>query len=115
MDVSITGGGLAIAMALIVVGILAFIVVMRNIYSKRATEGLTDSDSGSSLTSRTKYAGADAFKYSGTYFNLGLALAVGLTVLAFGWTQYEEEIYIPDDALELPDEIEVEPPRTAEP
>jgi len=115
MDVSITGGGLATAVSLIAVSIVAFILIMRNIYSNRAKAGLAQSDPGSSLTSRTKYAGADAFKYSGTYFNLGLALAVGLTVLAFGWTQYEEEIYIPDDALELPDEIEVEPPRTAEP
>ena len=115
MDVSITGEGLAIAVALIAVGVIAFILVMRSIYSNRAKAGLAQSDPGSSLTSRTKYAGADVFKYSGTYFNLGLALAVGLTVLAFGWTQYEEQIYIPDDALELPDEIEVEPPRTAEP
>lgn len=115
MDVSIPGGALAITVALIAVGIFAFIVIMRNIYAKRAETGLGQSEQGSSLASRAKYPGADVFQYSGTFFNLGLALSLALTVLAFGWTQYDAEIYIPDDALELPDEIEVEPPRTAEP
>ncbi|HKK78536.1 MAG TPA: hypothetical protein VJ933_02860, partial [Phaeodactylibacter sp.] len=114
MDVSITGSVLAMIIGAIIVGIVVFIFLMKGIYSKRSKEGLSQSGEGQSLASRTKYAGADVFRYSGTFFNLGLALAVGITVLAFGWTQYEEQVYIPEGALDVPDEIEVEPPRTAE-
>ena len=37
------------------------------------------------------------------------------TLFAFAATSYDEKVYIPDDALSLDEEIEVEPPRTAEP
>ncbi|MCB0598446.1 MAG: energy transducer TonB, partial [Phaeodactylibacter sp.] len=98
MDVSITGGTLGGLVFAIIAGIIAIIVVMKSVYAQRASKGPQDAASQSSkspLDSRTKYPWADAFKYSGTFFNLGLVLALGLTVLAFGWTQYEEEVYIP--------------------
>ncbi|MCB0587447.1 MAG: energy transducer TonB, partial [Phaeodactylibacter sp.] len=118
MDLSITGGTVAGMLSAIVIGIIAIIVVMRSLYAQRSANVSTDAASQSSkspLDARTKYPWADAFKYSGTFFNLGLALALGLTILAFSWTQYEEEVYIPDDALVFDEEIEIEPPRTAEP
>lgn len=115
MDISITGSVLAIIVGAIAVGVVVFIFLMKSIYSKRSKEGLSQSGDGQPLAARTKYAGADVFRYTSTFFNLGLLLAVGLTVLAFGWTQYEERVDIPEGALDVPDEIEVEPPRTAEP
>ena len=117
MDIAIGGTPLLITMILIIGGILGLIFFMRYNYSKKSQEGASDQDgqSGSPLKGRNKYPFADVFGLSGTFFNLGLALSVGFTILAFSWTQYEADVYIPDDALELDEDIEIEPPRTAEP
>ena len=114
-----TGGTVAGLLSAIIVRVIAIIiVVMKSIYAQRSANVPTDSASQSSkspLDARTKYPWADAFKYSGIFLQPLLALALGLTILAFSWTQYEEEVYIPDDALVFDEEIEIEPPRTAEP
>jgi protein TonB len=46
---------------------------------------------------------------------MGLAVAMGVTLLTISWTQYEKPVYIPDDALLIDETIDIEPPRTAEP
>ena len=116
IDLSIGGTSLVLVLAGVIVLILGMIFLMRSNYAKRSQQGISPSgEAKSPLEGRNKYPGADVFKLSGTFFNLGLALALGLTVLAFSWTQYEDDVYIPDDALELDEEIEIEPPRTAEP
>jgi len=61
-----------------------------------------------------KYPEASAFGMSRTFWLAGLVGALALTVSAFSWTTYEEKIYIPEN-LEIPEDIEMEPPRTAEP
>jgi len=45
----------------------------------------------------------------------GLVASLATTILAFSATTYDDEIFIPDDALELDEDFLVEPPRTAEP
>jgi len=121
VDISLSGGALALTLGLILVAFLALIFVMRNVYKGRTEKALqgeyqdADDANKSYLANRAKYERLDVFGLSSTFFNFGLALAVGLSLLAFGWTQYSKEIYIPDGALELEEEIEVEPPRTAEP
>ena len=118
MDLSVTGGTLAGFLVAITAVVLTLIIVMKSIYTKRsasASAHTMSSASKSPLEARTKYPWADVFKFSGTFFNLGLVLALGLTVLAFSWTQYEDKVFIPDDALAFDEEIEIEPPRTAEP
>jgi periplasmic protein TonB len=67
------------------------------------------------LTGRAKYPEVDGFRLSGTFFNFSLLTAVILILLAFNWTTYPREVYIPEGALDLGDDIEIEPPRTAEP
>ncbi len=119
IDLSVTGSTLLISIGVIVLLILVMILLLRRLYAKRSESGLASQAAGqaskSPLEERAKYRKADVFKHSGTFFNLGLALAVGITVLAFSWTQYEEKVNIPENALEIPEEIQVEPPRTAEP
>ncbi|MGB3545487.1 MAG: energy transducer TonB, partial [Saprospiraceae bacterium] len=119
VDISVTGLVLGLVLVAIVVGIIAMIVVLKNVYKKRTEEGIAgeyrENLSKSPLQNRAKYNRVDVFSLSGTFFNFGLALAFGLALLAFGWTQYEEQIFIPDGAMDIPDEIEMEPPRTAEP
>ena len=45
----------------------------------------------------------------------GLAMALGVALLGLSWTRFDKAVVIPDNAMELDEEIEIEPPRTAEP
>ena len=110
MDISMAGTPLLIALIGIIVLLLALVIAMRSVYSSRSMSGLAERHEGKEATSpseRNKYPEANVFRLSGTFFNLGLALALGLTILAFSWTQYEEEVYIPEGALELDEDIEI--------
>ena len=118
MDIAIPGNMVLLAnfgVLLIIVGIIFF---MKFRYAKSA-KGLTLKHAGASSKSpmdgRTKYREVDIFKKSGMMFNFGLVFALVITILAFSWTSYDEEVNIPDDALEMEEDIEIEPPRTAEP
>jgi protein TonB len=116
MDISVSGGTLAVVFAVILAALAGLIFFMRRLYAGRTEKALSgayqeeDAANTSYLANRAKYESLDVFGLSSTFFNFGLALAVGLSLLAFGWTQYEKAIYIPDGALELEEEIEVEPP-----
>lgn len=103
-------------MAALVIGLILFI---RSSLAQKSAQGLGDkyksSMSAADLEVRNKYPEADVFRLSPTFFNLGLALSVGITVLALGWTQYEKTVDVSQYMDTLEEEIEVEPPRTAEP
>jgi len=68
----------------------------------------------SPLKARAKYPDVDVFRHSGTLFRFGLAAALAMTVLGFSWTNYEKVIDVSQYSLDVDDEIEIEPPRTAE-
>jgi len=103
-------------------GIVAVIFVLiygyRYILKQRFNHDLKEKHAGgfsSPLKGRAKYPDVDSFRSTGVFFKLGLAVALALTLLAMSWTQYETAVYIPDDAMEFDEDIEIEPPRTAEP
>ena len=85
---------------------------------KKAT-GLTAKYKGkqfsSPLVGRVKYPEMDVLNNSRSFFLLGLAFSTALVVGAFGLTTIEKEVYIPDGALEIEEDIEITPPRSAEP
>ena len=111
-----TGTEFATVAVLLVVALIGLIYVMRSYFNKQSSESLAQKYADTpALDVRNKYPEADSFRLSGTFFNLGLAMAIGLAALAFGVTQYEEKVLIPDGALEMDEDIEIEPPRTAEP
>ena len=121
VDLTVAGGtliGMITGMAILVT---ALILIMRTIYSRRSqssdelAEQFMSSPRKSPLQGRNKYPAVDVFGLSGTFFNLGLALAVGLAVLAFSWTQFEKTIDVSEYLEDLEEDIEIEPPRTAEP
>ena len=119
-DLAITGKTLIASIAVIFLGVIALIQIMKMIGRKRAESDLSDSmgagERKSVLAGRNKYPAVDFFKYSSTFANLGLAIALGVTVLLFGWTQYEPKGPDVDlSLLELEEDIEVAPPRTDEP
>ena len=121
LGLALTGTALAIAFAGIFVGLIALVYVMRNVYKNRTEKALQgayaeDPEAQKSyIANRAKYERLDVFGLSSTFFNFGLALAVGLSLLAFGWTQYSKKIDISSYLETLEEEIEMEPPRTAEP
>jgi protein TonB len=108
-----------LAVAGIALAIVAIILVIKAYYRKKSAENLAEQyqEAGLSATlqSRAKYPDVNPFNLSGSVFRFGLVAALGLTLLALSWTQFDEAVYIPDDALEMDEEMEIEPPRTAEP
>ena len=119
MDFSVTASSLGVAFIGIVVLILALIFIVRARIARKSSQSLAEKydrgDEKSVLDVRNKYPEVDVFRLSGTFFNVGLMVSIGLIVLAFSWTTYEKEVIIPTGALEFEEEIEIEPPRTAEP
>jgi len=82
-------------------------------YNSKTSEDLSAGlDQKNSILGRTKYPGVDVFRLSNSFFAFGLVLSLLTCIFAFNWTTYDDVIYIPDDALEMEEEIEVEPPRT---
>ena len=117
MDVAFSASQVLIGFAVLVFIILAMIVVLRRMFSSKEglAEKYADKSWGSPLQARAKYPDVNIFKHSGTIFRFGLAAALALTVLGFSWTNYEKVIDVSQYSLEIEEEIEIEPPRTAEP
>ena len=117
MDIALPASGVLIGFVALILIVLALIFVLRNIFGSK--EGLAekyqDTTWSSPLKARAKYPDVNVFRHSGTLFRFGLAAALGLTVLAFSWTNYEEIVDVSQYSLEIDEEIEIEPPRTAEP
>lgn len=119
MDFSIGGLPLFLVLLVTIVGIIGLIFVMKSVFKKRSESGIAgdykDQASRSPIANRTKYARVDVFSLSPTFFTLGLALSLGLTVLAFAWTKRDDTTVYDTSLLEIEEDIEIEPPRTAEP
>ena len=64
------------------------------------------------LAQRTKYSEVNAFRWSGTLFNLGLATALGMVLLAFSWTSYDTVATAPDGYFDQDIDLMLVPPPT---
>lgn len=117
MDLSFTGGTIGLILLGLLVFIVGLIFFLRSYYRGKTEKTIAEghADKGWSLTSRNKYPEVNPFRLGSTLWLAGIASALLIITLAFSWTEYEQEVYIPDDALEFDEEIEIEPPRTAEP
>ncbi len=105
-----------IAIVVVIVGlILLFRINMKNKSNSNLAEKYQDKKWSSPLEARNKYPDVNVFNFSRTFLWVGAVISLLITILAFNYTEYEKPIFIPDDALELEEEIEIEPPRTAEP
>jgi protein TonB len=106
------------AFGVIIVLIVLAIFISRRYYASVSKSGLGDKYKdkkwASPLTARNKYPDVDVFRLSNTYFRFGLAIAIAIIIGAFNWTSYEEKFEVPDYALDLDVDLEVEPPRTQE-
>ena len=118
-SLEVTAGQLGIAVLLLVLIIAGIIFAFKSMARKKGDGALTekykDQAWASPLSARVKYPEVNSFGFTGPFFRLGLAGALLLVLLGLSWTQYEAEVIIPEDALIFDEEIEIEPPRTAEP
>ena len=109
MDISVGSTALGVSFLLIVVLILGIIFFMKRYFAKQAGGELAEKYKGRSgepaLEVRNKYPEVDAFNLTGTFQSVGVAIALGLTILVFGWTQYEKQVIIDQSLLE---DLEVE-------
>lgn len=67
------------------------------------------------LSGRNKFPEVDTFRYSQTFLRYGLVATLFVIVAALNWTTYEREVYIPDNALDMAEDITMEVPRSADP
>ncbi len=119
MDLSVSAQVLVWSLIGVLAFVLGLIFVMRYVLQKRSEELLQGKRqhkrTGHPLEEHAKYSEVDAFSLSGTFFNFGMLAALALTILAFSWTTYEKKVDISQYLDTLEEDIEVEPPRTAEP
>ena len=116
---AITGTELSIAVG---IGFLLFLILITlgRVYFKRKSEAdLAKQHQGqrwsSPLIARNKYPEVNVFLYTKLFWRFSLVMVLALIIGAFNWTVYQKEVYIPDDALSLDHDIEIEVPRSAEP
>lgn len=107
-------------LAMLALAALVFLVtVLLKMYLRsKANSDLSskyaDKEWKSPLKAARTYPEVNAFRFSGLLTKFGIAIALAATLFAFSATVTEKEVFIPDGALTLDEEIEVEPPRTAE-
>jgi len=113
-DIAFTGTTSMLLILLIAFITIGVIIFMKNMFKSRAGSNLTEKYDGHSwaspLDARNKYPDVNAFKYGKPIFLFGLASALAATLFAFSWTNYDAEVFIPDGALDIEEEIEIEPP-----
>jgi protein TonB len=117
-ELEVPSYGVALTLAGIILAIIGLIIFFRRKYNSYKLDQLVAANQNAKdqfLSSRTKYPEMDVFKNSGSFFNFGMASAVALSLVAMSWTTYEDKVFIPDDALVMEEEMEVDIPRTAEP
>ncbi|MCO6478530.1 MAG: TonB family protein [Phaeodactylibacter sp.] len=115
----ITGTGLLTGVGIGVVLLMVLIGVIRAYFRRKSNSDLAeqyrDKKWDSPLEARNKYPDVDVFRYGATFWRLSLAVVLLLLIGAFNWTQYEKEVYIPDDALSMDFDVEIDVPRSATP
>ncbi len=115
---SFTSTDLLIGMAIGFVVLMAIIFIGRYIFAHRGKD-LAEKYEGKSrklsLRARNKYPEVDVLSMRSLFLRFGLIGTLALVVLAFNWTLYEKDVLIPEDALSMDEEIEIEVPRSAEP
>lgn len=100
-------------------GLVMTVILIGRYFMNTKTHGLTEKYQGkefnSPLIGRHKYPDVDVFNYSRSFFLFGLSFSTALVIIAFSLTTVEKDVFIPDDALSMEEDIEVTPPRSAEP
>lgn len=120
----LTLSGIGVFYSILTLGIAVFAVIffLKLWYNKLSKEKREASKKGKHLPkgihSRNKYKDLDVFAMSKPIWIFGLAIAMCVSLSAFSWVSPGKEIYIPESALILDDEVEVirtKPPKPKPP
>ena len=112
----ITGNGLILGISLGILAILALIVLGRLYFGRLANTKINLKETnGPTYKVGNKYPQADVFRHTPMIWRLSLIAVLVFIIAAFNWTIYEKEVFIPEDALVLDVDIEIETPRSTEP
>ena len=118
-DFAITGNVLLWAVIGLVVVLLAIIFLFRTNLSRKSEGGFAEKYEGkkwaSPLMARVKYPDVNIFRWSPTFLWAGIVTSLLLTLLAFNWTRFEDKVKYDVSDLDIEEELEVQPPQTAEP
>ncbi len=116
-DFELSGTGVMVSILLLVLATMALIWFFKIRYSKIDPDALTERHKHivREVGARAKYPEVDNFSMTGPFLRYGLLVALAFTLFGLSWTTHEEKVVIPEGALAMDEEIEVEPPRTAEP
>ena len=116
-ELEVSGLGVGMFFLLLILLTIGLIIYFKSKYRKYSAEELSAANTSakSSLLNSKKFPEVDVFKNSGSFFNFGMTAAVAIALVTMSWTTYEQIVDIPDDALFIEEEMEVDIPRTAEP
>jgi protein TonB len=103
------------ALILVTIGIILFLRTKFKNSGDKLSDKYSDHTWSSPLDSRNKYPDVNAFKFTRPIFLFGLMVSLAATLFAFSWTTFDTLVDTSDYDLEIDDELEIEPPRTAEP
>ena len=119
-NLSFTGAEVFLGLFFIIILFSAVLLIGRYRLAKFSNENLKEKhlndDHSDQIKSRNKYPEVNVFRYSNTFWKLGLVMTLALTVVSFNWTQYEYKADIPEDAMSMDFDLELETtPQTATP
>lgn len=108
LDLTINGAGFAMGMT-VLASTIALVIFAFRTYLKKQSEDLNVKEI-LHPAARNKKPKVDALKWSATVLRGGLVVALAMTVLAFSWTTYDNDIYIPDQESWEDEMTEIIPP-----
>ncbi|MEL7121031.1 MAG: energy transducer TonB [Bacteroidota bacterium] len=109
---------LFLAVCLVALSLFAIIFLGRYYFARQGKilrQKYADKVEKPTWQARTKYREVDVFSLSPVYMRIAFIAVLAVVVLAFNWTSYEMQIEIPENALVIEEDIEIEVPRSAEP
>ena len=105
---------LIIFIAVLVIAIIYILKYFLN--KKRDLKSIyQDKKQMSPLIARNKYPEVDPFKLRKSVLLFGLVASLAVVFIVFNWTTYEKKLDLSGYDLNVDEDFEIEPPRTAEP
>ncbi|MFT6148321.1 MAG: protein TonB, partial [Saprospiraceae bacterium] len=93
MDLSITGLQFGAGLLVLAALVIGAILLVRNMIGSKSGQ-LSEKYKGTASANLKKYPEANVFNLSSTFWRLGLVCSIGLSILAFSWTTYDETINV---------------------
>ncbi len=102
---------------LVAVLVIAIIFVLKYFLNKKRDlkSIYQDKKLASPLVARNKYPEVDPFKLRKSVLLFGLVASLAVVFIVFNWTTYEKKLDLSGYDLNVDEDFEIEPPRTAEP